>query len=208
MASSKLRSSCSFPNLLLSCLNFTLFILCSVSVAPIILLKTPPTSLGLAFLMISGISLISSLVGFYSQLTSFCFITHISLLLPSLTGQLLGILALFTKERSSLAMFKSPRDPREAKLLVRLECGVLMAMLMMQLVVLVLTCAMHKSWMKEYEGLEAEREATSKKRSKKLARVQEESIANAAKIAEIKDKEFDEKMKNKYGQWVKNDFEG
>ncbi|KAL0308425.1 UNVERIFIED_CONTAM: hypothetical protein Sradi_5784800 [Sesamum radiatum] len=32
-------------------------------------------------------------------------------------------------------MLKSPRDPREAKLLVRLECGVLMAMFVMQLAV-------------------------------------------------------------------------
>ena len=60
---------------------------------------------------------------------------------------------------------------------------------------------------RESEGLEAEREATTKKRSRRLAKVQEESMANAEKIAEIKVKEFDEKMKNKYGQRVKPDFE-
>ncbi|XP_012077045.1 uncharacterized protein LOC105637961 [Jatropha curcas] len=208
MASSKLRSSCSFPNLLLSCLNFTLFILASASVAPIILLKMPPTSLGFAFLMVSCISLLSSFVGFYSQLTHLCFITHISLLFASLIGQILSILALFTRERSSLLMLKSPRDPKEAKLLVRLECGVLMAMLIMQMVVLALTCAVHNCWVRDYADLEAEREATAKKRSRRIARVQEESLANAAKIAEIKAKEFDDKMKSKYGMWVKNDFEG
>ncbi|KAB2618313.1 hypothetical protein D8674_040603 [Pyrus ussuriensis x Pyrus communis] len=211
MAASKsnLRSSCSFPNLLLSCLNFTLFILSVTSLVPTVLLRTSPTSMGMAFLMISGISILSSFVGFYSQLTHLCFITHVSLLLASLVAQLLGTLALFTKERSTMSLIKSPRDPREAKLLVRLECGVLMAMLMMQVLVLVMSCVVQSCWVREYEGLEAEREAMTKKRSRRIAKVQEESMENAAKIAEVKAKELDEKMKNKYGQWVKtSEFEG
>lgn len=105
-------------------------------------------------------------------------------------------------------MLKSPRDPREAKLVVRLECGVLVAMFLMQLVVLVLSCAVHGCWVREYEGLGAEREAAARKRSRRAARVQEESVANAAKIADVKAKEWDEKMKGKYGQWVKTDYEG
>ena len=82
-----------------------------------------------------------------------------------------------------------------------------MAMFVMQLGVLALSCAVHSCWVSEYEGLEAEREATAKKRSRRIAKVQEESMANAEKIADIKAKELDEKMKNKYGQWVKTDFE-
>lgn len=105
-------------------------------------------------------------------------------------------------------MLKSARDPKEAKVLVRLECGIFMAMFVMQLAVVVLTCAVHSCWVREYEDIEAEKEAMARKRSRRIARVQEESVANAAKISEIKAKEFDEKMKNKYGQWVKNDFEG
>ncbi|XP_051131547.1 uncharacterized protein LOC127251741 [Andrographis paniculata] len=204
MASFKRRnsSSCSFLNLLLSFLNLILFILAAAAIAPIIALRNPPTSLGWALLMVSLISLICSFVGFYSQLTHFCYVFHISLLLASSASQLLGILALFTKERSSLAMFKSPRDPREAKLLVRLECGVLMAMLVTQLGVLLLSCAVHNCWIREYEGLEAEHEAASEKRRRRMARVQEESMANAAKIAEMKAMELDEKMKNKYGSKI------
>lgn len=83
-----------------------------------------------------------------------------------------------------------------------------MAMFLMQLVLLVLSCAVHSCWVREYEGLEAEREASERKRSKRIAKVQEESMANAAKIAEIKAKELDEKMKSKYVQWVKTDFSG
>lgn len=105
-------------------------------------------------------------------------------------------------------MIKSPRDPKEAKLLVRVECGALMAMFILQVMALALSCAVHSCWIRDYEGLEAEREAADEKRSRRIARVQEESMANAAKIAEIKAKEFDEKIKSKYGQWVKTDFEG
>lgn len=83
-----------------------------------------------------------------------------------------------------------------------------MAMFLMEMVVLVLTCVVHSCWVREYEGIEAEREAMERKRSRRIARVQEESMANAEKIAEIKAKELDEKMKNKYVQWVKTDFEG
>lgn len=92
--------------------------------------------------------------------------------------------------------------------MVRLECGVLTAMFLMQLVVLVLSCAVHCCWVREYEGLEAEREAAERKRSRRIAKVQEESMANAAKITEIKAKELDEKMKSKYVQLVKTDIEG
>ncbi|KAK8597664.1 hypothetical protein V6N13_095064 [Hibiscus sabdariffa] len=208
MSSTKLRSSFSFSNLLLSFLNFVLFILSAASVAPIIVLKWPPASLGFTFLMVSFMSLLSSFVGFYSQLTHFCFMTHVSLLFASLIGQVLSILSLFTRERSSITMLRTPLDVKEAKLLVRVECGVFMAMLATQLLVLALTCTVHHCWVREYEGLEAEREVTSMKRSRRLQRVQEESMANAARMAEFKAKEFDEKMKSKYCQWVKTDFEG
>ncbi|KAI8017127.1 hypothetical protein LOK49_LG04G00105 [Camellia lanceoleosa] len=71
-----------------------------------------------------------------------------------------------------------------------------------------LETAYFNCWVREYEGLESEREAMERKRSRRMARVQEESMANVAKMAEMKGKELDEKVKNKYGQWVKNDLEG
>ncbi|KAF5188189.1 Membrane lipoprotein [Thalictrum thalictroides] len=204
----KRRSSSSFSVLLLMLLNFILFILSSASIAPIFLLKYPPSSFGWALFMVSCISLLASLVGFCSQITHLCFITHVSLALASATGQVLAILALFTRENSSLRSLNSPRDPKEARLLVRVECGALMGMLMIQVIVVVLTCAVHSCWVKEFEVLEVEKEETAKKRSRNLARVQEESMANAAKIADARAKELDEKMKYKYGQWIKTDFQG
>lgn len=104
-------------------------------------------------------------------------------------------------------MLKSPRDVKEAKLLVRLECGVLMAMLMIQFLVLVLSCVVYSCWVKEYEEIEVEKEVMARKRSRRIAQVQEEACANAVKIQEIKAKELDEKIKSKYGQLNETDFE-
>lgn len=42
----------------------------------------------------------------------------------------------------------------------------------------------------------------------KITKVQEESMADTAKIVEVKAKEMDERMRCKHKQWVKTDFEG
>ncbi|KAL8239988.1 hypothetical protein R6Q59_016555 [Mikania micrantha] len=68
-------------------------------------------------------------LGFYSHL---CFITHATLLIATLAAQLVAILALFSKEKSTLFLLKSPRDPREVMVLGRLECGLFMAIFMLQ----------------------------------------------------------------------------
>ncbi|KAL8477987.1 hypothetical protein ACS0TY_030042 [Phlomoides rotata] len=103
--------------------------------------------------MISSISILSSFVGFYSHL---CYITHFTLLIASSAGQLLVIFVLFAKEKWSLSMLKSARDPREAKLLVRLKCRILMAMFVMHMGILIMSCVMHNCCVREYEELETE----------------------------------------------------
>ncbi|XP_019191715.1 PREDICTED: uncharacterized protein LOC109186243 [Ipomoea nil] len=200
MASSKLRQSCSFPILLVSFLNF---ILSAASIAPMILLKMPPTSLGYAFLMVSSISLFSALIGFYSQ---FCFTTHVTLLLGSSLAQFLAFLTLFTRENPSLAMLKSPRDPREAKVLVRLECGLMMVMFVMQLGVLVVSCVVQWCWVRrrEDQSAEAAKEAWAQKKREWMVKVHENegTVPVTTKIGEVKGLELDEKMKSKCGQCV------
>ncbi|XP_023756735.1 uncharacterized protein LOC111905273 [Lactuca sativa] len=161
MASSS--SSSSFPYLVLACLNFTLFILSAASLAPTLILKSSPTSMGWALVMVSSISLLSSFIGFFSH---FCFMTHVTLLIASMAAQMLAILALFTKEKSSLSMLKSPRDPREAMALVRVECGVLVAMFVLQVGVFCLSCGVHWCWVRKYEGMEA---AMRRSRSRRVA---------------------------------------
>jgi len=108
-------------------------------------------------------------------------------------------------------MLGSPRDRREAVILVRLECLILVGQLVVQVTVLVLTCAVHWCWVREYQGLEAEREAMEMKRKRKIGEIYQESMENVKKSSEFKAMELDEKMKSKYNggqRWVKNDFEG
>ncbi|KAI6668583.1 hypothetical protein NL676_010861 [Syzygium grande] len=97
-------------------------------------------------------------ISFYSQLTRFCFMTHVSILLLHPLARVLKAM---------------------------------MAMLLMELVVLVQTCTVHSCWVREYEGFCLERNALEKKRSMKIAKVREESMANTAKMAEVKSKDLD-----------------
>ncbi|XP_072988385.1 uncharacterized protein [Typha latifolia] len=205
----KLRSSSSVPNLLLSSLNLFLLFLSSASFVPIFLFRSSPTSFGWALFIVSVTTLLSSLVGFYSLLTHFCFITHVSLLLASSVGQVLGFLSLFLQHEATLRLLGSVRrSQREQWVLLTLEEVLLLGMLLVQSIVLISTCVVQKWWAREYEEVEAEREMAAKKRSRRMARVQEEAMANADAMAELKARELDEKMKNKYGQWMKNDLEG
>lgn len=202
-----LRRSSLLSNLLLSSLNLLLLFLSSASFVPIFLFRTSPTSFGWALVTVSATTLLSSLVGFYSRLTHLCFITHVSLVLASSVGQVLGFLSLFLRHDSSLGLLGSVRSPKEQWVLLVVEEMLLLAMFVMQSVALILTCVVEKRWAREYEEVEAEREAAARKRSWRMTRVQEEAMANAAAMAEVKGRELDEKMKAKYGQWVKNEFE-
>lgn len=83
---------------------------------------------------------------------------------------------------------------------MRVECGVLMAMFVVQLGVVILTCAVRSCC-----TLESDREVEMgrKKRSqRKVQQEEESSMDNTSNGDEVKGKEFGEKMKSKYGQWV------
>ncbi|CAH8267259.1 unnamed protein product [Arabidopsis lyrata] len=197
------RLLCLFQNILVSCLNFTLLLLSLCSFVPIILLRNPPTSLGLAFIAVSLVSLISSFGGASSHQSRACFIVRITLHVSSLTGQLMAVLMLFSREKQSLALLISPRDPREAKALVRIECGVFMAMIPLQMMVLVLACVLHCYWVREFQGLEVESEDSFRRKCNRRFSTVEEATGS-----DVKEMELEEKTNAKHVQWVKTDFEG
>ncbi|KAJ4930457.1 hypothetical protein NE237_000041 [Protea cynaroides] len=70
-------------------------------------------------------------------------------------------------------------------------------MFIMQLGVLVMTCAVHSCLVKKYKESEAKTESMSRK-SRKNSRVQEESMADTTNMAELRAKESDEKLKSKF----------
>ncbi|URE11806.1 hypothetical protein MUK42_23495 [Musa troglodytarum] len=202
-------SSSSLPSLLLSSLNLFLLVLASASFAPVFLLRTSPTSSGWALVAVSSATVVSSLLGFFSQLTHLCFLAHVSFVLASSVGQALGFLALFLRPDPSLQLLGSARSRREQRALAKVEEALLLGMFLVQSLALVAACALQRWRARQYEEVEAEREASARKRSRRMARVQEEAIANAAAMAEAKARELEEKTRaNNKGQWVKNDFEG
>ncbi|CAA0384305.1 unnamed protein product [Arabidopsis thaliana] len=197
------RKLCLFQNILVSCLNFTLLLLSLCSFVPIILLRNPPTSLGLAFLAVSLVSLISSFGSASSHQSRSCFIARITLHVSSLTGQFIAVLMLFSREKQSLSLLISTRDPREAKALVRVECGVFVAMIPLQIMVLVLACLLHCYWVREFEGLDVESEDSFRRKCNRRVSTAEDGTGS-----DLKKMELDEKMNVKHVQWVKTDFEG
>ncbi|URE47599.1 hypothetical protein MUK42_15054 [Musa troglodytarum] len=201
----KLRSSSSLPNLLLSSLNLLLLVLASASFAPVFLLRTSPTSSGWALFTVSSTTVLSSLLGFFSQLTRLCFVTHVFFILASSVGQALSFLALFLRPEPSLQLLGSDRSRKEQRVLMKVEEALLLGMFLVQSLVLVSACAVQRWWLRQYEEVEAEREASARKRNRRMARVQEEAIANAEAVA----RELEEKTRRgKQGRWAKNDFEG
>lgn len=115
---------------------------------------------------------------------------------------------LFSREEASIKFLHPTRDPREAKALIRVNAVLLLVMLLMQMMVLITVCILQSCLVTEYRGLESQREEAAKRRSKRMAQVHEETLANVAKIEETKAKDLDEKMKAKYGQWMRPaDFE-
>ncbi|KAF3326552.1 hypothetical protein FCM35_KLT08182 [Carex littledalei] len=206
--SSKLGScSSSLSTLLLASLNLILLFLASASLVPIFVLKSSPTSFGWTLFTVSATTLLSSLIGFYSQLTHFCFIIHVSLVLASLVGQILSSLSLFLRHESTRYLLGSHRDQKEQWVLMFLLELTFLGMFLVQSLVLVFGCMVEKRWAREFEEVEAEREEATRKRNRRKARVQEEAMVNAQAMAEVKSKGLEDKMRGKYGKWAKNDTE-
>lgn len=70
-------------------------------------------------------------------------------------------------------------------------------MFLLQLVVLVLVCTVDGCWDKEFKGPELEKAEIARKRGRRMARIQVESMINTATMADEEAKELDEKMKSK-----------
>ncbi|GAV79938.1 LOW QUALITY PROTEIN: hypothetical protein CFOL_v3_23400, partial [Cephalotus follicularis] len=164
------------------------------AVAPIILLKMPPTSFGLA--------LLTSLVGFYSQLSHFCFMTDFSLLLTLLIG-LLNLLALLLKEKLSLSLSRSSRDSKNSHQLVHIILNeICISHFIRSIISLILFNNKYSINISSYKSIFLQRQ--QRRGAREWQECRKESMGNAAKLA-IATEEFDEKVRSKYGQW---DFEG
>ncbi|KAK1262922.1 hypothetical protein QJS04_geneDACA013480 [Acorus gramineus] len=167
------KPSSNLPNLLTTLANLTLS---TASIAPIFLLKTPPTRFGWSLFAVSSLSLLSSSSGLCPN--NPCFSTfHVSALVASSLGQALAFLSLLMRPGASLCLIETTRGPRMATALVRVEGVLFLGLFVVQFLGLVLACARERRcWVREFDGLGEEREGTGRRwwRGRRMARVQVE----------------------------------
>lgn len=86
----------------------------------------------------------------------------------------------------------------EVRILMKANAALLLVMFCAEMLVLILACSLQCcAPEREYEGLDVEKR---KGWGRKLAQVQEESIANATAMEEIHAAQFNDKFKQKYGE--------
>ncbi|KAM3230901.1 hypothetical protein ACQJBY_061210 [Aegilops geniculata] len=115
-SSSSLRSSCSFPNLLLWLLNLSLLALAAAALGPSLLLRPRPTPFGWALLSVHAATLLSALASLHAHLARrslCCLPAHTTLAVAALCGHALASYALLLRRDRSLALLASARDRRE-----------------------------------------------------------------------------------------------
>ncbi|ERN11269.1 hypothetical protein AMTR_s00024p00237990 [Amborella trichopoda] len=114
---------------------------------------------------------------------------------------------LILRKNTCIRLLESPRTQREVKILIKAQVGFALSVFLLQIVVLGLMCAIESCIVKEFMGLETKREEMGRKRGRKVAHVRAEAMVQEAHMEEVRVREFEEKNENKYGQWVKPDFE-
>ncbi|XP_020186688.1 uncharacterized protein [Aegilops tauschii subsp. strangulata] len=172
-SSSSLRSSCSFPNLLLWLLNLSLLALAASALGPALLLRPRPTPFGWALVSVHAATLLSTLASMYTHLARrrLCCHAHAALAVTALCGHALASYALLLRRDRSLALLASARDRREQVALVLLEAALLLAMFLVQAVALAAACAVGRRWAREHEAAEAEKAAAARKMARVRAGV-------------------------------------
>ncbi|KAK8941392.1 hypothetical protein KSP39_PZI010129 [Platanthera zijinensis] len=187
---SHIRSSCSLPNLLLYSLGLLLFTLSSASLAPILLARSPPASFGWALLAVSAASLLSSLLALFSHAARLCFIAHAATAASTIIGQCLALLALLLQPEPCLELLKPATGLRKARILMKIEAGVLAGMLVVQAATFVSACVVQRWWEREHVEVEkAKKVAARRRRSRRVAVEREEAFVNSAADAEGREME-------------------
>ncbi|CAN6302087.1 unnamed protein product [Urochloa humidicola] len=200
---SSLRSSCSFPNLLVWLLNLSLLALAAAALGPILLLRRRPTPFGWALVSVhaaTSLSALSALLAHRPRLTA-----HAALAVAALSGHALASAAFFLRRDGTLELIGSARDRREQLALAFLEEVLLLAMFLAQAVALAATCVVSRRWEREYQVAETEKAAVARKRGRKMARVQAESAAAAEAGVKAVDEKVMRSSSGKKVHWANDD---
>ncbi|KAG0451673.1 hypothetical protein HPP92_026026 [Vanilla planifolia] len=178
-SASKHWGSFSLPSLLRHALNLLLFTLSSASLVPILLLQTPPTPFGWAFLAVSLASIFSSLLGLFSHASLLRFLSHALLSASALVGQALGLLSLLLHPEPCLRLLGQANGSRNAKALEKTQAGALAGMLALEAVSIVWAFAEQRCREGEHDVVEKEKRVTARRRSGRVAIELEGSVESA-----------------------------
>ncbi|CAN6321249.1 unnamed protein product [Urochloa humidicola] len=201
-----LRSSCSFPNLLVWLLNLSLLALAAAALGPILLLRRRPTPFGWALLSVHAATILSALSALLAHFTHRPRLAaHTALAVAALSGHALASAAFFLRRDGSLELIGSARDRREQLALAFLEEVLLLAMFLAQAVALAATCVVSRRWEREYREAETEKAAVARKRGRNMARVQAESAAAAEAGVKAVDEKVMRSSSGKKVHWANDD---
>ncbi|MCO5561727.1 hypothetical protein L7F22_015350 [Adiantum nelumboides] len=165
---------------LLRCLNYTVILASIITIICMLALRIVPTAWGWGFLSFSFLSIISAVVGCIATSSrGTCHSVNMFLLITSLCIQCSVFLLLMTRPSAVLDRFQSNRSEYDGKTLLKVDAALLLWVFCVQIVVLAMSCIMHYCELVDYyEDLEGN-PRTSHHGSRRLSRVQEESIADA-----------------------------
>ncbi|KAI5075021.1 hypothetical protein GOP47_0010982 [Adiantum capillus-veneris] len=186
-------------------LNYTVILASIITIICMLALRLVPTAWGWGFLSFSFLSITSAIVGLIATSSrGTCHSVNMFLLITSTCVQCSVFLLLITRPSAVLDKFKSNRSDYDGRILLKVDAALLLWIFCVQVVVLAMSCIMHYCEPVDYyEDLEGNPRAT-RRGSRRLSRVQEESIADAqaeaAKTAASEASRLHKEMKEKYSQ--------
>lgn len=200
---------------LLKWLNYTVIAASAITIVCMLALRIVPTAWGWGFLTFSFLSIASAIVGCISTSSvsargGMCYTLHIFIVIASICIQGTAFLLLITRPDAVLDKLRSNRSEYDGKIVLKVDAAVLLWVFCVQLVVLAMACILHHCEPTDYYvDLEGE-VRMARRRSRRLSRVQEESIADAQAEAVLNAKKDNKsesessrlhrEMKEKYSQ--------
>eukprot|EP00250_Pteridium_aquilinum_P028567 c3737_g1_i1 orf=228-926(-) len=202
-------------------LNYTVIAASTIAIICMLILRVVPTGWGWGFMSFLFLTIASSIVGCISVSSmargGMCYPLHMFLLIPSICIQGAVFLLLITRPDSVLHKLQSNRSEYDGKVLLKVDAALLLWVFCVQFVVLAMACIVHYCEpVNYYEDLESD-VRTPHRGSRKLSRVQEESIADVqAEVAHDTTKDskseseasrLHKEMKEKYSQKKEESFD-
>lgn len=178
-------------------LNMLIVIGAIATILLLFIIRPLPTFVGVGFLLLSCLNVISGLFGAMATGQNDCFSLHILALLLSSTGLAATFLLIFLRFQAvAWALNPTAMNPYRVQLLARIVGAVAFVLFTSQLVVLLLSCMLNLCRLVDHnEDLAAVKEARQRLR---LERARDKKAALSEPVAH----KATERLREKYKQWM------